>query len=118
MLKIAVVAPMPSDSVSTATAVKPGVRRNARSAWRRSWAMVSRSMRAEERTGCQLTVPAQVARSEGVALDVSAQRWAHAVRLRNAVSRFRTSPGTAAPIVVAQTSDMREFVKLAQQKSA
>ena len=39
---IAVFAPIPSAMVSTAAPVKPGVRRNWRSAYRRSAAMLSR----------------------------------------------------------------------------
>ena len=40
-LKIAVVAPMPSESVTTAMAVKPGRRARPRKAWRRSWVNIA-----------------------------------------------------------------------------
>jgi hypothetical protein len=44
-LKIAVLAPMPSASERTATAVKPGVRRSVRAAYRTSCHVVSTTVR-------------------------------------------------------------------------
>ena len=55
MEKIAVLAPMPSASVSTATAVNPGARRSSRHEYRTSWSSVCRSGVPESHTDGRYT---------------------------------------------------------------